>query len=114
MTQARQSGLLELLSDTWNVEILANAGYQGLSNQTRGQVVTPPRKRRGKYLDDVQFLMAYHDAARHAHAARRRPVEHGIAHLKNWRALARHHGRRDHLPEIVTAIAGLLSDQQTA
>jgi hypothetical protein len=37
-----------------------------------------------------------------------------IAHLKNWRALARHHGRRDHLPEIVTAIAGHLSDQQTA
>ncbi|MEU4835776.1 hypothetical protein [Streptosporangium sp. NPDC023615] len=53
ITQARQSGLLELLSDAWNVENLADADHQGLSNQTRGQVVTPPRKRRGKYLDDV-------------------------------------------------------------
>ncbi|MGW4476993.1 transposase family protein [Nonomuraea sp. NPDC004354] len=39
ITQARQSGLLELLSATQNVEILADAGYQGLSSQTGGQVV---------------------------------------------------------------------------
>ncbi|MGW5688231.1 hypothetical protein [Nonomuraea sp. NPDC003754] len=39
ITQARQSGLLELLSATRNVEILADAGYQGLSSQTGGQVV---------------------------------------------------------------------------
>ncbi|MFD7729052.1 hypothetical protein ACFV6F_01510, partial [Kitasatospora phosalacinea] len=44
--------------------------------------------------------------------SRRMPVEHGIAHLKNWRTLARHHGRRDHLPDTVRAVAGLLSDQQ--
>ncbi|WP_259464872.1 hypothetical protein [Streptomyces sp. TLI_171] len=40
------------------------------------------------------------------------PVEHGIAHLKNWRTLARHHSRRDHLPDTVRAVAGPLSDQQ--
>jgi hypothetical protein len=41
-------------------------------------------------------------------------VEHGIAHLKNWRALARHHGRREHMSDIVQAVAGLLSHQQSA
>ncbi|MCX4617170.1 hypothetical protein OHB25_56115 [Streptomyces mirabilis] len=41
-------------------------------------------------------------------------VEHGIAHLKNWRALARHLGRREHMSDIVQAVAGLLSHQRTA
>ncbi|MBN6050728.1 transposase, partial [Nonomuraea sp. RK-328] len=82
ITQARRSGLVELLSATRGVEILADAGYQGLDSQTGGQVATPLRKRRGKHLDDVRWLMAHHDAARHAHAARRRPVKHGIAHLR--------------------------------
>ncbi|GLW72772.1 hypothetical protein Kpho02_50710 [Kitasatospora phosalacinea] len=36
--------------------------------------------------------------ARFAHSSRRMPVEHGIAHLKNRRTLARHHGRRYRLP----------------
>ncbi|MFC7994484.1 transposase family protein [Streptomyces pilosus] len=34
--------------------------------------------------------------------------------LKNWRALARHLGRREHMRDTVQAIAGLLSHQQTA
>lgn len=41
-------------------------------------------------------------------------VEHGIAHLKNWRALARHLGRREQMSDTIQAIAGLLSHQQTA
>jgi hypothetical protein len=36
-------------------------------------------------------------------------VEHGISHLKNWRALSRHLGRREHLDTILRAIAGLVS-----
>jgi hypothetical protein len=45
----------------------------------------------------------------------RRPTvqrEHGIAHLKNWRSLARHLGRREILDDTVRAVAGLLSDHQ--
>ncbi|WP_354596575.1 transposase [Streptomyces sp. JL1001] len=42
------------------------------------------------------------------------PVEHGIAHLKNWRALARHLGHRERMDDTVQAVAGLLSRQQTA
>ncbi|MGX1249635.1 transposase [Streptomyces ambofaciens] len=41
-------------------------------------------------------------------------VEHGIAHLKNWRALARHLGRREHMSDTIQAVAGLLSRQQAA
>lgn len=55
-----------------------------------------------------------HERQRKAHSSRRIRVEHGIAHLKNWRALARHHGRREHMTDIVQAVAGLLSHQQTA
>jgi hypothetical protein len=57
--------------------------------------------------------MAHHEAARSAHSSARIPVEHGIAHLKHWRALARHHTRRDNLPDTIRAIAGLQSDQRT-
>ncbi|MFI8220017.1 hypothetical protein [Streptomyces sp. NPDC085932] len=55
-----------------------------------------------------------HERQRKAHSSRRIRVEHGIAHLKNWRALTRHLGRREHTSDIVQAIAGLLSHQQTA
>ncbi|MFJ8443380.1 hypothetical protein [Kitasatospora griseola] len=46
-------------------------------------MVTPPRKRRGKHLEHLQWLMAHHEQARFEHSSRRMPVEHGIAHLKN-------------------------------
>ncbi|MFJ4428963.1 hypothetical protein [Streptomyces bobili] len=55
-----------------------------------------------------------HERERKAHSSRRIRVEHGIAHLKNWRALARHHGRRENMTDIVRAVAGPLSHQQTA
>ncbi|MFJ5788243.1 transposase family protein [Streptomyces hydrogenans] len=42
ITHARQLGLVKLLADGPVVEILADAGYQGLGAQTGGRVVTPP------------------------------------------------------------------------
>ncbi|GAA3890311.1 transposase [Streptomyces sp. NPDC127159] len=53
-----------------------------------------------------------YERQRKAHSSRRIRVEHGIAHLKNWRALACHLGRREHISDTVQAIAGLLSHQQ--
>ncbi|WP_244190786.1 transposase [Streptomyces caeruleatus] len=41
ITHARQLGLVQLLADGPAVEILADAGYQGLGAQTGGRVVTP-------------------------------------------------------------------------
>ncbi len=41
-------------------------------------------------------------------------VEHGISHLTNWRALARHLSRREHLDTILRAVAGLVSSKERA
>ncbi|WP_461097883.1 transposase family protein, partial [Streptomyces bullii] len=112
ITHARQLGLVRLLADGPAVEILADAGYQGLGAQTGGRVVTPPHRKFKKNAPDWYEEM--YERQRKAHSSRRIRVEHGIAHLKNWRALARHLGRREHISDIVQAVAGLLSHQQTA
>nr|WP_257791382.1 transposase family protein [Streptomyces sp. S063] len=112
ITHARQSGLVKLLADGPAVEILADAGYQGLGAQTGGAVVTPPHRKFQKNAPDWYEEM--YERQRKAHSSRRIRVEHGIAHLKNWRALARHLGRREHMSDTVQAVAGLLSHQQTA
>ncbi|MFH8776345.1 transposase family protein [Streptomyces sp. NPDC017958] len=112
ITQARQLGLVKLLAGGPVVEILADAGYQGLGAQTGGRVVTPPHRKFKKNAPD--WYEEIHERQRKAHSSRRIRVEHGIAHLKNWRALARHLGRREHMSDTVQAIAGLLSHQQTA
>ncbi|WP_308190168.1 transposase family protein, partial [Streptomyces aculeolatus] len=112
ITHARQSGLVKLLVDGPAVEILADAGYQGLGPQTGGRVVTPPHRKFKK--NAPPWYEEMHERQRKAHSSRRIRVEHGIAHLKNWRALTRHLGRREHMSHTVQAIAGLLSHQQTA
>ncbi|MER5738916.1 transposase family protein [Streptomyces sp. NPDC002262] len=112
ITHARQLGLVKLLADGPVVEILADAGYQGLGAQTGGRVVTPPHRKFKR--DAPDWYEEMHERQRKAHSSRRIRVEHGIAHLKNWRALARHLGRREHISDTVQAIAGLLSHQQTA
>ncbi|MFJ1732979.1 hypothetical protein [Streptomyces sp. NPDC088254] len=55
-----------------------------------------------------------HERQRKAHSSWRIRVEHGIAHLKDWRALTSRLGRREHMSDTVQAVAGLLSHQQTA
>jgi hypothetical protein len=101
---------VDLLADGSGIEILADAGYQGLGAQTVGQVVTPPH---WKFRTNApEWYEQMHAAQRHAHSARRIRVEHDIAHLKNWRSLARHHGRRENLADTIQAIAAVLSHQQ--
>ncbi|MFI5806026.1 transposase family protein [Streptomyces sp. NPDC051561] len=112
ITHARKLGLVKLLADGPAMEILADAGYQGLGAQTGGRVVTPPHRKFKK--DPPEWYTEMHERQRKAHSSRRIRVEHGIGHLKNWRALARHHGRREHMSDIIQAVAGLLSQQQTA
>jgi hypothetical protein len=94
LTQVRQAGLVELLTLMPGVTLLADAGYQGLSTQTAGAVITPRPARRKNQLPVPPALAAAHEAERRAHAAQRIRVEHGISHRKNWRALSRHLGRR--------------------
>ncbi|MGW6215799.1 transposase family protein [Streptomyces sp. NPDC055109] len=109
ITHARKLGLVKLLSDGPAVKILADAGYQGLGAQTGGRVVTPPHR---KFKKNPEWYEEMHERQRKAHSSRRIRVEHGIGHLKNWRALARHHGRGELMSNIVQAVAGLLSHQQ--
>ncbi len=111
ITHARESGLVKFLADGPAVDILADAGYQGLGTQAGGRFVTPPHRKFKKNAPDRYEEM--HERQRKAHSSRRIRVEHGIAHLKNWRALARHLGHREHMSETVQAVAGLLSHQQT-
>ncbi|MEU8952115.1 transposase family protein [Streptomyces sp. NPDC048489] len=112
ITHARQLGLVKLLGDGPAVAILADAGYRGSGAQTGGRVVTPPHRKFKKNAPDWNEEM--YERQRKAHSSRRIRVEHGIAHLKNWRSLARHLGRREHMSDTVQAIASLLSHQQTA
>jgi hypothetical protein len=114
LTQVRQAGLVELLALIPGVTLLADAGYQGLSTQTAGAVVTPRPARRKNQIPVFPAVAAAHEAERRAHASQRIRVEHGISHLKNWRALARHLGRREHLDTILPAVAGLVSSQERA
>jgi hypothetical protein len=114
LTQVRQAGLVDLLALTPCVTLLADAGYQGLSTQTAGAVITPRPARRKNLLPVLLALAAAHEAERRAHAVQRIRVGHGISHLKNWRALTRHLGRRHHLDTILPAVAGLVSSQERA
>ncbi|MFF9301481.1 transposase family protein [Streptomyces sp. NPDC014764] len=102
ITHARQLGLVKLLADGPAVEILADAGYQGLGAQTGGRVITPPHREFKKNAPDWYEEM--HERQRKAHSSKRIRVEHGIAHLKNWRTLTRHLGRREHMSHTVQAI----------
>ncbi len=114
LTQVRQVGLVELLALIPGVTLLADAGYQGLSIQTAGAVLTSRPARRENQIPVFPAVVAAHEVERRAHAAKRIRVEHGISHLKNWRALSRHLGRREHLDTILPAVAGLVSSQERA
>ena len=114
LTQVRQAGLVELLALTPGVTLLADAGYQGLSTQTAGAVITPRPARRKNQIPVFPAVAAAHEAERRAHSAQRIRAEHGISHLKNWRALSGHLGRREHLDTILPPVAGLVSSQERA
>ncbi|MFJ6636879.1 transposase [Streptomyces sp. NPDC091376] len=113
------------------MEILADSGYQGLGAQTGGRVVTvsrpspsrrctagrgrPRARPHGKFKKNApDWYEEIYERQRKVRSSRRIRVEHGIAHLKNWRALTRRFGRREHMSDIAQAVAGLLSHQQTA
>ncbi|MFC5218950.1 hypothetical protein [Streptomyces coerulescens] len=53
ITQARQLSLPRLLTSGPFMEILADAGYQGMGAQTSGRVVTPLHRKFKKNSPDV-------------------------------------------------------------
>ncbi len=99
---------------TPGVTLLVDAGYQGMSTQTAGAVITPRPARRKNQIPVFRAVSAAHEAEHRAHAAKRIRVEHGIGHLKNWRALSRQPGRCEHLETVLPTVAGLVSSQERA
>ncbi|MFD3991414.1 hypothetical protein [Streptomyces sp. NPDC058583] len=72
------------------VEILADAGYQGLGAQTGGRVVTPPHRKFKKNAPD--WYEERYERQRKAHSSRRTRVEHGTKtpnsrHPVGWQEL---------------------------
>ncbi|MGW1616090.1 transposase family protein [Streptomyces sp. NPDC002285] len=111
ITQARQLGLVQLLADGPFMESSRMPAIRAWAPRPADGVVTPPHRKFKK--NPPSWYEERHEQLRKAHSSRRIRAEHGIAHLKNWRALARHLGRREHMSDIVQAVARLLSHQQT-
>ncbi|MEU4009774.1 transposase family protein [Streptomyces pseudogriseolus] len=111
ITHARQLGLVKLLADGPAVEILADAGYQGLGDQTGGRVTTPPHRKFKKNAPDWYEEM-YERPAQGALLE----TDPGRARHRAFEELAcsgpppRPPRAHEHT---VQAIAGLLSHQQT-
>lgn len=108
VTAARAEGIDALLDAYPNVKLLVDAGYQGLARDHHDQVSAPPLKLRPAAPAEQRTVWE-HD--RKHQSSQRIAVEHTIAELKWWRVLQRFTGRRELLPETITAIAGLVSDK---
>jgi DDE superfamily endonuclease len=61
LTQVRQAGRVELLTLIPGVVLLADAGYQGLSTQTAGAVITPRPARRQNQIPVFPAPAAVHE-----------------------------------------------------
>ncbi|GAA5028818.1 hypothetical protein GCM10023335_67080 [Streptomyces siamensis] len=88
ITQARRLGLAQLPACGPFLEILADAGYQGMGAQRGGGVVTPPHHKFKK--NPPAWSEERHEQRRKAHSSQRIRVEQGIAHMKTgglWPAI---------------------------
>jgi DDE superfamily endonuclease/Helix-turn-helix of DDE superfamily endonuclease len=110
-TALQTDGIDDLLDQFPDVEAEMDAGYRGLRRDHPAQVSVPPKKPAKNAA--AEALQAW-DQARHAQSSRRICVEHAIADSKNWRSLQRWTGRREYLPETITAIGSLVSDRAAA
>jgi hypothetical protein len=108
LTTIRVEGADALLDAYPHVQLLVDAGYQGLARDHHKQVSAPPLKLRPETPPE-QRSQWEHD--RKHQSSQRIAVEHTIAELKWWRVLQRFTGRRELLPETINAIAGLVSDK---
>jgi hypothetical protein len=110
-TAVRSEGIDDLLGHYPDVKVLVDSGYRGLAKDHPGQVIAPPLK--PKKSASAEETAAY-EAARKSQSSARIPAEHAIAELKWWRQLQRFTGRREALPEVIQAVAGLACDRAAA
>jgi hypothetical protein len=102
IAHARQSGLARLLDGGLALEILADAGYQGLVAETGGRVVTPPHRKFKTNVPDWYEEM--HERQRKAHSSRRIRVENGHRAFEELANSDPHLGRREHISDTVQAV----------
>lgn len=105
-TAVKCHGIDALIDLHPGVNLLVDAGYRGLANAHPTQVVAPPPKPKAGATDEQ---VTVYEQARHEQSSARIPVEQSIATIKRWRPLQRWTGRRETLPEVILAIAGLAS-----
>ncbi|WP_405706571.1 transposase family protein [Streptomyces sp. NBC_00069] len=92
ITHARQLGLVKQLVDGPAVEILADAGYQGLGAQTGGRVVTPPHRK---------FKRTRRTGTRRSTSGSARPILHAVSESSTGSPTSRTGG-----PLPVTSVGG--------
>jgi hypothetical protein len=107
-TAVRIEGIDALLAQYPEVNLLVDAGYQGLARDHPDQVSAPPLKLRPGAPPERQ---AEWETVRKTQSSQRIPVEHAIAELKWWRVLQRFTGRRELMPDTINAVAGIVSDR---
>ena len=107
-TAVRTEGIADLFEQFPQVKAKVDAGYRGLATEFPGQVQAPPLKPK---KDAPPEETATWDEQRHRQSSERICVEHANAEHKQWRALQRYLGRREHFDETYTAIAILVSDR---
>jgi hypothetical protein len=107
-TAVRTEGIAGLFEQFPQVKAKVDAGYRGLAKEFPGQVQAPPLKPK---KDAPPEETAAWDEQRHRQSSERICVEHANAEHKQWRALQRYLGRREHFDETYAAIAGLVSDR---
>lgn len=107
-TAIKTEGIDDLLEHFPGVRIWSDEGYRGLSRDHPGQVITkqPPAPDTAEpelqtHIDDIRKL----------HCQQRIAVEQVIGRIKNWRVLTHWTGPRHLLPDMITAVAGLVSDR---
>ena len=110
-TALQTDGIDDLLEQFPDVRCEMDAGYRGLHRDHPGQVSVPPKK---PAKDAAPEALQAWDQARHAQSSTRICAGHAIADSKNWRSLQRWTGRREYLPETITAIGSLASDRAAA
>ena len=105
LTAVRTEGIDALIDACPDVQVLVDTGYQGLTREHPDHVAAPPLTPHG------DAALARHREwkdERTEQSSQRIPVEHAISKAKWWHVLQRFTGRREPLPETITAIAGLV------
>ncbi|WP_428986304.1 transposase family protein [Streptomyces camelliae] len=106
-TALKTEGIEDLLTQFPQVERSMDSGYWGLAGLAPQRIVVPPPKPgKGPTAEET----ATHERERRHQSSERICVEHAIAETKTWRVLKRYHGKREHLAQIIDAVASLASD----